>query len=61
MDEKCPRSYACYSHTLTWLPDTLRGGQSVAEDALVPQATEAVYDAPGLIQNGSLHLVLVCV
>lgn len=27
----------------------------------MPQATEAVYDAPGLIQNGSLHLVLVCV
>lgn len=44
---------------LTWLPDALRRGQSVTEDAFVPQASEAVDDAPALVQHCALHLVLV--
>lgn len=44
---------------LTWLPDTLRSGQGVTEDPLVPQTSEAVYDVPALVQNRPLDLVLV--
>lgn len=44
---------------LTWLPDTFRSGQSVAEDAFVPQTSEPVDDTPALVQHRALHLVLV--
>lgn len=44
---------------LTWLPDTLRSGQSVAEDPLVPQTSKTVDDIPALVHNRPLDLVLV--
>ncbi len=47
-------------HGLTWLPDTFRSGQSVTEDAFVPQTSETVNDTPTLVQHRALHLVLVC-
>lgn len=61
MDGKRSRACPLHSYKLTWLPDTLWGGQSVTEDALVPQTPKAVDDAPTLVQHCSLHLVLVCV
>lgn len=54
-------SLVCGDHGLTWLPDTFRSGQSVTEDAFVPQTSKPVYDAPALVQHRPLHLVLVCI
>ena len=47
------------SQGLTRLPDTVWRGQRVADDALVPQASEPVDDAAALVQHRALHLVLV--
>lgn len=53
---------ACWcAIVLTWLPDAFWSGQSVAEDALVPQTSKPVNDTPALVQHCALHLVLVCV
>lgn len=55
----CVAAFARACHRLTWLPDAFRGGQSVAEDAFVPQPSEPVNDAAALVQHRALHLVLV--
>lgn len=44
---------------LTWLPEALRGGEGVTEDALMPEAPEPVHHLPTLVQHLALHLILV--
>lgn len=46
---------------LTRLPDALGGRQGVAEDAFVPEASEAMNHLSSLVQNHTLNLVLAAV
>lgn len=46
---------------LTWLPDALWCRQGVTEDALVPQASEAMDHLSSPVQNHTLDLVLAVV
>lgn len=43
---------------LTGFPDALWGGQGVAEDALVPEASKTMHHLSGPVQNHALDLVL---
>lgn len=55
----CSLAVKSVGDRLTWFPDTLRRRQSVTEDPLVPQTSEAVDDVSALVQNRPLDLVLV--
>lgn len=56
---KLSEFFPCVGGILTWLPDTLRSGKSVTEDALMPQPPKPVDNTPSLVQHSALHLVLV--
>lgn len=45
--------------TLTGLPEALRVGESVAEDAFMPRASETMHNIPCLVQNNTLDLVFI--